>query len=106
MRTAASEWSERVRAWRESGLSAEEFAKRGGYRPKTLQWWSSELVRRSRVKSIVAPTVAMARVRVAPQRAAANESVAVIVGDARIEVRRGFDSVLLCDVVRALGAAR
>lgn len=43
MRTRAAEWAERVRAWREGGLSAEEFAKVGGYRSKTLWCWASEL---------------------------------------------------------------
>ena len=62
MRTRAAEWSERVRAWRESGQSAEEFAKAGaGYRPTTLRWWASDPPRRH-----TAPCRRGARPRQAP----------------------------------------
>ena len=100
MHEAAAEWTERVRAWRESGLSADDFAKREGHRPKTLTWWASELARRSRPK----PKVAMARVRVI--RGDRDEGLAVHVGPARIAVRRGFDAELLRQVVGALGGER
>ena len=111
MRTKASEWAERVRAWRESGLSADEFAKPRGYRSKTLAWWSSELARRSRMKSKAhpqsLPRVAMARVlRVVRPEAERDEVIAILVGGAQIAVRPGFNARLLRDVVVALGAPR
>ncbi|WP_437842463.1 IS66 family insertion sequence element accessory protein TnpA [Sorangium sp. So ce1153] len=34
-------WSERVRAWRESGETAEEFARSPGFAASTLHGWSS-----------------------------------------------------------------
>lgn len=109
MRTRAAEWAERVRAWRESGLTAEEFATAGGYRPKTLQWWVSELPRRASKaerarsrKPQSMPKVAMAHV--VRRDATAEESLTVRVADAVIAVRRGFDAQLLRDVVFALGA--
>ena len=112
MRTRAPEWAERVRAWRESGLSAEEFATAGGYRPKTLQWWASELARRASkaaperrrrrsLKPRSMPKVAIARV--VRRGATAEESLTVRVANAVIAVRRGFDAQLLRDVVFALG---
>ncbi|WP_437990125.1 IS66 family insertion sequence element accessory protein TnpA [Sorangium sp. So ce145] len=33
------EWAERVQRWEQSGLSAEKFARREGYKPKQLYWW-------------------------------------------------------------------
>ena len=108
MRTRAAEWAERVRAWRESGLPAEEFAQIGGYRTKTLQWWASELARRSsptrtrRRRS--RPKVAMARVvRRAEQT---EEALSIRVVGAVIAVRRGFDPQLLRDVMSVLGSGR
>ena len=112
MRTRAPEWAERVRAWRESELSAEEFATTGGYRPKTLQWWASEFGRRAAKaeperrrarsrKRRPMPKVPMARV--VRRETAADEPLAVRVADAVIAVRRGFDAQLLRDVVSALG---
>ena len=109
MRTRAAEWSERVRAWRESGQSAEEFAKAGaGYRPTTLRWWASELARRSSPSKTrrrrSRPTVTMARV---VRRAKQVEgAIAIRVGSAVIAVHRGFDAQLLRDVVSALGSGR
>ncbi|WP_437278068.1 IS66 family insertion sequence element accessory protein TnpA [Sorangium sp. So ce375] len=46
-RTKATEvmWSERVRAWRESGQTAEEFARSRGFAASTLHGWSSRLSR-------------------------------------------------------------
>ena len=36
MKATAAEWAERVRAWRESGLSAEDFARDKGFKAKLL----------------------------------------------------------------------
>ncbi|MGK3959904.1 hypothetical protein WMF38_43505 [Sorangium sp. So ce118] len=37
------EWTERVERWERSGLSAEKFARREGYKPKQLYWWRWKL---------------------------------------------------------------
>lgn len=106
MNSSAAEWAERVQAWRASGATAEEFARTGGYRPKTLVWWSSELVRRSKANPTAKQKVVMARVRVARAEASPQRELAVVVGNARVVVSRGFDAALLRDVVAALGQAR
>ena len=98
MRTRAAEWSERVRAWRESGRTAPAFAEGKGYSDKLLRWWASELARRARKE----PRVRFARVVRSPPSA----PLVVAVGAARVEVRTGFDRSLLRDVVDALGGAR
>lgn len=98
-KTRAPEWAERVRAWRESGQTAPEFAEGKGYSSKLLRWWGSELARRGRQK----PRVRLARlVRVSTP----SVPLTVTVGAARIEIRAGFDRALLRDVVDALGGAR
>ncbi|WP_437686400.1 IS66 family insertion sequence element accessory protein TnpA [Sorangium sp. So ce176] len=38
-----AEWAERVERWQRSGLSAEKFARREGYKPKQLYWWRWKL---------------------------------------------------------------
>jgi hypothetical protein len=98
-RASAAEWTERVRAWRESGQTAKAFGEEKGYASHLLQWWGSELVRRGRRT----PRVRVARVvRVSPPSA----QLTVAVGAARIEVGVGFDRALLHDVVMALGGER
>lgn len=37
------EWADRVERWERSGLSAEKFARREGYKPKQLYWWRWKL---------------------------------------------------------------
>ena len=47
MRASATEWAERVRAWRESGETAAEFAAGKDFTERTLTWWAGELARTS-----------------------------------------------------------
>jgi hypothetical protein len=96
MKTTAAEWSERVRAWRESGQTASEFAEGKGYSSKLLRWWGSELARRARQ----APDVRLARVE---RRSSPSALLTIVIGAARIEVSAGFDRALLRDVISALG---
>ena len=43
-RECAAEWSDRVRRWRESGLSSSAFAEQEGIaRPQALSWWAWHL---------------------------------------------------------------
>ncbi len=38
-----AEWSERVKRWKRSGLSAAEFGRREGLKAEQLYWWSWKL---------------------------------------------------------------
>ncbi|AUX24049.1 uncharacterized protein SOCEGT47_045820 [Sorangium cellulosum] len=97
-RTKATEvmWSERVRAWRESGETAEEFARSRGFAASTLHGWSSRLSRTERPRFLRLVPKAPAVTSSAPE-------LVVEVGGARVRVAAGFDPALLADVVRALG---
>ena len=109
---SASEWSKRVKQWRDSGKSAEEFALMRGWKPTTLKWWSSELQRRkSRLESVqLVPVSVVDEVRRAEQKHpvmprvddGARRGIAVELRGARIRVERGFDVELLRQVVDAL----
>lgn len=101
--TAATEalWSERVRAWRESGESAEAFARGKGFAASTLRFWASRLRRPSEQPRVV---------QLVPKRAAvatkAASELVIEVGAARVRLARGFDPELLAEVVRALEGGR
>jgi hypothetical protein len=106
-RTSASEWSERVAAWRASGKSAAAFCDKHGYSAKSLQWWSSELRRRGQAMATREPQVKLARVVRARSAAPSTApSVVVSVGEARVEVRAGADRATLELVLGALHAAQ
>jgi transposase len=119
-----AKWEERIREWRASGLSAEEFAAGKDYEPASLRWSASQLRperqsgastgslsgpkesrRRRHAESSPAlpseaPRFLPVRLRRHPDQALAE--MIVEVGDARIRVSRGVDIALLGDVVRAL----
>jgi hypothetical protein len=115
-----AKWVERVREWRASGLSAEEFAASRGFKASTLSWAASLLRRatpagrrepepqpRVRAKRKVASRSRAPRflpVRTRPTAATTTEMV-IEIGAVRVHVSRGFDVSLLGDVVRVLGGA-
>jgi hypothetical protein len=108
-------WVERVRQWKGSSKTAEEFAIGQPFKASTLKWKASELRRASERAGGEAEVVAAARtVRMA--RVVRRQSVEVArglsnpvvveVSGVRIALKRGFDASLFQDVVRALGEVR
>ena len=106
-RTSASEWSERVAAWRTSGKSASVFCEEHEYSAKSLQWWSSQLKRRGQLVGSSEPRVKLARVvRSRGQSASTSRSIVISVGEARVEVSSGVDRATLELVLGALHEAQ
>ena len=114
-------WRARVTEWRESGRTAQEFAAGKPFKASTLTFRASQLrrgevelappvqggaARRRRRADIrrAAPAVKLAEVvrRRVPVEAAPVGELTVDVAGVRLQVRKGFDSALLRDVVRAL----
>jgi transposase len=124
-------WEQRVREWRASGQSAEDFASDKDFEAASLRWAASQVggparsrasagagaapsVRRRAVRSPEpaaisarqAPGILPVRV-VSTASPASGSEVVVEVHGARIRVSRGADMGLLGEVVRALhGATR
>lgn len=96
--TTEAVWRERVRAWRASGKTAEQFTWRRDYAASTLRRWSSKL------GWMEAP----AFVRVVPRTPEVTEvsEIVIEIGAARVRVTPGFDATLLADVVRTLGGVQ
>lgn len=107
MTDTESKWSERVQEWKSSGKSAKEFAAGREFKASTLVYWASCLRRSSGAARPSSPPrrLRMARV-ISAARPAADDAIVVTVGAARVAVRAGFDSVLLRQVVEALGGGR
>lgn len=114
MRMSAAKWAELVAAWEASGESAVSFSSAHGVAESSLRWWRTELVRRARKEATrrspgpgrrPASAVAIARVvreGEVPTVDPARKHVAIVIGQVRIVVERGFDRQLLRDVVGAL----
>jgi transposase len=98
-----AKWADRVREWKSSGESADEYAARLGVKPGTLRWWSSRLRRRVKADGGVASEPSVRIVRVVAKEKSAAGTLMVRVGTAQVEVRAGFDRSLLRELVEALG---
>jgi len=107
-------WAERIREWKESGKTAEEFTAGQPYKASTLKWRAAELRRsaegggRYGKGRTARGSIRMARV---VSRGRANTpriggSVVVEVSGVRIALSRGFDAELRSEVVRARGGGR
>jgi hypothetical protein len=93
--TTESIWRDRVRQWRESGETADPFAKGQGFAASTLRYGSRRL----------GGTEQAHFVRLVPRAPALapGPDLVIEVGGARIRVASGFDATLLIEVVRVLG---
>ena len=111
MTATERKWAERVREWRVSGKSADEYARGRGFEGSTLRWWSSRLSRGAVGGAVGGaarskPKTDVRLVRVVRASESAGRSMTVRVGSAVLDVREGFDHGLLREVVAALGGAR
>ena len=99
--TKASEWAQRVAAWRASGLSARDFCRELEYSGKDLQWWSSRLRRMQTPAGD--ERVRLARVvRAAHTPPPSAASIVVELAGARVQVGGGADRATLVAVLEAL----
>lgn len=109
MTSTEEKWSERVRDWRASGKTAEEFAAAFDFEASTLRYWASRLKTGTEKAPVLAQVIRRQRRTPSSSPGAVAErspEVEVVIGTARIVVRRGFDVELLQQVVAALGGRR
>ena len=98
----AAKWSERIREWRGSGLTAAQFAEGKGFEASTLRFWAYRL--KEPVAS--APQVVELVPKSRRRTIAVGSELVIELGVARVRVGRGFDRELLLELVEVLGAAR
>jgi hypothetical protein len=84
-------------AWKQSGLSAEVFARGRGYAPSSLTRWQLRHASSRRAEG-----VAFARLVVGASPGRAGAELTLAIGPVRVAVRRGFDAELLREVIAAV----
>lgn len=100
-----SQWAERVRCWKASGLTAAAFAAREGINGATLKWWSSRLGRHgdTSVRSKVLSSD-FVEVKLPDVSRFADTSIEIeIPGGVRIRVGRQFEASQLERILAVLG---
>jgi transposase len=112
MTATDAKWMERIRQWKESGRTAEEFAQGQPFKASTLKWRAAEQRRAAeggerygKGRAATGP-IRMARVVARARSVAPGAGVVVEIAGTRIALSHGFDPELLAEVVRALGASR
>lgn len=85
MRSRREEWTDRVRRWRRSGLTAEEFANSIGVRVGTLTHWAWQLGHelRTRQAKVTPPPLRMASVMEWVGGGAGSERFELVLGNGR-----------------------
>ncbi len=108
-KASATEWAERVRAWRSIGLTSKDFCRGRGFTAQTLLWWSSQLGRKQGSGlSARQPPIVLARVvsKGSPTHEAATRTpITLELNGARVEVSPGTDPATLSMVLETLRAA-
>jgi hypothetical protein len=95
-------WTQRVAAWRVSGLTAAEFSDGRGFAAATLRWWASRL--RNPTKP---PQLPLARLVTRPSRSAERAAPIVVeLAGARVLVPSGVARADLVVVLDALDPRR
>ena len=99
----ASEWAKRVAEWRESGLTAKEYAAPRGWSSQSLLQWSSVLKKRERLQgSRPEGTKAVEMVPVKRTAQVSSVPLTLRVGEAELDILPGVDPTLLRDVVTVM----
>ena len=92
-------WAGRIEEFQRSGQTAPEFVRSRGYTASALKYWEKKL------KAGAPGSLTLARV-VRPGTVvepSADDAVELRIGGTQVVVRRGFDPVLLRELVAALG---
>jgi len=106
-------WAKRVERWKDSGLSAAEFAMELGVSPRSLTWWKWQLgrkdpsprapVRRARKKATAVTPITFVEMSAGPMR----EPLEVVLASGmRIRVAVDFDPAVLVRLVDVLDKRR
>jgi hypothetical protein len=108
-RRSSSSWAKLVGQWRASGQTADAFASAHGVSAARLEWWASELRRRTARAAAGSAKVsrsepAFAELRVMPSRPSASSTAVEVHARSGLVVRvqGGVDSALLLSVLRAV----
>jgi transposase len=97
------EWRVRVRAWRQSGQTAEEFCNGRGFKATTLRWYSSRLgASVGEVEGAAEPRTAMVYVGAVRAR----ERIVFEAHGVRVQVPEGVDAATLRTVLDVLLESR
>jgi len=96
-------WKERVDEYKASGLTRQAYSKQKGIPIYQLDYWRRKLARQSKAfKTSSADQWIPLQIADSPDKQ--DSHIDLWIGSIRVEVRHGFDSQLLAEVLQTVGA--
>jgi len=96
-------WQNHVEVFKSSGLSREDYSKENGIRVYQLDYWRRKLARLNKTQSVI-PANQWVPVKISDEAIEKDSHIDLRIGRVRVEIKPGFDSKLLAEVLRAIGA--
>lgn len=96
-------WRRHVEAFRNSGLTREAYSKRNRIQAYQLDYWRKRISRmRGTAETISANQWVPLKIR--DEQTDNDSHIDLWIGPVRVEIKRGFDSKLLAELLRAVGS--
>ena len=118
-RESRATWEKRIERWRDSGLSAKEYAAEVGINVRSLKWWAWRIgaaqksqapktrARRRRSPKIASAVTSPPLTFVEMATTVATDAIEIVLpSTVRVHVRRGFDDATLRRVLDVLESRR
>jgi hypothetical protein len=96
-------WQERVEEYKASGLTREAYSKQKGIQIYQLDYWRRKVSRQSNAFKTSSADQWMP-LQIADSPVKKDSHIVLWIGSIRVEVRHGFDSQILAEVLQTVGA--
>jgi hypothetical protein len=96
-------WKKHVEEYKASGLTREAYSKRKRIQVYQLDYWRKKLSRLSKTLETL-PTDQWVPLQISDRSIEKDSHIDLWIGPMRIEVKRGFDSQILAEVLRTIGS--
>jgi len=106
MKTAQEEiryWRRHVEAFKASGLTRKAYSKQAHINVYKLDYWRKKITRIDKTPEVV-PSSRWVPLTISDDPIEKDSHIDLWVGRVRVEVKQGFDSKLLTEILRAVGA--
>ena len=95
-------WQNHVEVFKSSGLSREDYSKENGIRVYQLDYWRRKISRKDRTPGSIAANQ-WVPVKISDEPIEKDSHINLRIGRVRVEIKPGFDSKFLAEVLRAIG---
>jgi hypothetical protein len=95
-------WQRHVEAFNSSGLTREAYSKKNRIKVYQLDYWRKKISRIIRTRKSDSPNQWLP-LQISDEPIDNNSHIELWIGKVRVEIKRGFDSKLLAEFLRAVG---